>query len=41
MSIWSDDDDCTGATVNSVCRISLSASVERDAYVVKEDPEIC
>ena len=38
VSIWSDDDNCTSTTVDPVRRINLSADVERDAYVVNEDP---
>ena len=39
IPIWSDNDDGTRTTVNPVCRISHSASVERNAYVVNEDSE--
>ena len=39
VSIRSDDDNCTGITVNPVRRISLSTSVESDANIVNENPK--
>lgn len=39
VPVWSDNDDRTSITIDSVCRVSLSASVERDADVVNENPK--
>jgi len=39
VSVWSDDDDRASATVNPICRISLSTGVQRDGDVVNENPK--
>ena len=38
VSIWPDDNNCTSITINPVCRISLSTSIERNADIVNENP---
>ena len=39
VSIWSNSDDCPGTTVDPVGGIRSSTGIERDVYIVNEDPK--